>query len=1370
MTDNTLVAIYSSHQGKLSDKWAIYLHIYERVLSRLRDRKVNLLEIGIQNGGSLDIWAKYFWVAKNIIGCDINEKCDSLSYEDSRISVIVGDANSDDVESTISKVYSKLDIIIDDGSHRSSDIVKTFSRYFPLLNDDGIFLAEDLHCSYWIEFEGGLFDPTSSMAFFKCLADIINHEHWGISSKRSSVLEPFMRTYGVSFSEDELDHIHSIEFINSMCVVRKNAPIKNRLGARIQVGQEASIEQILAIPGSVSSPADQVRNPFSQTQILPEDDIVQLRKSKQEIESAHMLAERRVFDAENAIAVANTRASIAQRHSWTMMEKIQKSNQEIQSNHGNLIDARDRAIAFEKLAIERQIAINEILNSTSWRAAWPIRWAGRQRKRALRIIRLLPASVERAGGIGRLTLRLISILRGSGLKGVRNSLRIIETNSGLNTNSLKHGSENYSTRDPLEDVARKIYYEQQGELTPSEIIEITNKFTIKPLISVLMPVYNTPGKWLIRAIESLREQLYENWELCVVDDFSPTSEQREILAKFQRLDSRVRFSALEMNGGISAASNTALDMARGEFVALVDHDDELPPDALFWIANAIDENPAVDFIYTDECKIDDSEDRRLFHFLFKPDWSPELMFNGMLTGHLTVYRKNTVDALGGFRSEYDFSQDYDLALRMSEVAKSIVHIERVLYLWRSIPGSAASGGKDFARESNIAALDDAILRRGIVGAAVPLSHANYVSVTIPKNTTVSIVMPSDSFQNVKLALNSILNNTTYLGYEVIVVCNGPLAERLTEEFGGVSNVNFLHYNKKYNFSDKCNEGARAASGNIVVFYNDDVFPAQDDWIERLVEYLFVPGVGGVSPKLLHKDETIQYAGMIAGTPGLGGTAYNNVRRDANDSFLSQHKYVRNVSILSGACFAIKRAVFWEAGGFDAVNTPDGHSDMDLSFKLLKAGYRCAYTPYSVLFHVGNHSWGEKKKKYKADIFMLKRWGNYLSRDPNFTDSMKLVLYHDFRFNYKIFASHIDPTKEYTGLDVLFATDSLMYFDGFGAFIRGISAVQKSNGFSVVVAPTDGPLRAVLEKQGVVVIVDESLNQKHFLFERFARNFDSVVVGSKSLANAVAQLIAIKRLSVVWWLYDLNAENLDWVRENIGSSNGIQVLFGSGQNCEPISDEARFNVIHTGIEDERCRMLPSSKFDSCTVALAGAHFNLRSRSLFSDAINLLPKKISNHCRFVMFSANEVSKSEPKLTISYSDSEILAPTVEHVAFNNRDQLLQMLNEVDVIVCCAGDEASLNDAISALMLAKPLIVCSSIRLSCMIEDGESGLIFDDAKVESLAEMIAKVVSDPVKAGRIGLLGRAVYEAELTADAFSEKFLRLIQGQEELRLPVVQ
>lgn len=235
-----------------------------------------------------------------------------------------------------------------------------------------------------------------------------------------------------------------------------------------------------------------------------------------------------------------------------------------------------------------------------------------------------------------------------------------------------------------------------------------------------------------------RAILYE-LELCVVNDCSPSTDQKDLLLRMAASDPRIKVRRLEKNGGISAASNAAFEMAEGEYIALLDHDDELTPDALFRVVEAINAQPDADFIYSDECKIDDTPDRRLFHFILKPDWSPEIMFNGMITGHLTVYSKELVENVGGFRSEYDFSQDYDLALRASEVAERIVHIERILYLWRSIPGSAASGGKDFARESNIAALNDAMRRRGIPGEASPLPNAKLLPrISAPSQSAPSV--------------------------------------------------------------------------------------------------------------------------------------------------------------------------------------------------------------------------------------------------------------------------------------------------------------------------------------------------------------------------------------------------------------------------------------------------------------------------------------------------------------------------------------------------------------------------------------------------------------------------------------------------------
>jgi hypothetical protein len=259
-----LETLYEEHTGKVSDRWSIYLSEYNRLLADYRDKPIALLEVGVQNGGSLEVWSRFFPAAKQLVGCDINPLCGELVFADQRISVVVGNANSNEVQQAVLACAPRLDIVIDDGSHRSSDIAKTFARYFPYIEDGGVFIAEDMHCSYWQEFEGGLFDPLSSIAFFKQLADVVNHEHWGVPEPPSSVLKPFFEKYQLQMTDVELQHVHSIEFINSMCVVRKQRPERNRLGPRFIVGKIATV-----VPGhwdlheSSSYALDQTRNPLT---------------------------------------------------------------------------------------------------------------------------------------------------------------------------------------------------------------------------------------------------------------------------------------------------------------------------------------------------------------------------------------------------------------------------------------------------------------------------------------------------------------------------------------------------------------------------------------------------------------------------------------------------------------------------------------------------------------------------------------------------------------------------------------------------------------------------------------------------------------------------------------------------------------------------------------------------------------------------------------------------------------------------------------------------------------------------------------------------------------------------------------------------
>lgn len=279
MTKQTLEQLYAEHSGKVSDKWAIYLVEYERIFGEYRDKPVTLLEIGVQNGGSLEIWSRFFTNAQKLVGCDINPDCARLVYEDPRIAVVVGDANSDAVQSIVLLHAPVFDVMLDDGSHRSSDIVKSFARYFPHLADGGVFVVEDLHCSYWAEYEGGLFDPFSSITFFKRLADIVNHEHWGIAKSRSDILRGFFLKYDFQIDEDVLTHIHSIEFVNSMCVIRKEAPQNNSLGIRFIAGLDESIVPMaMALQSSSLLPMSQTGNAWTARIMPPDEDVLRLEE------------------------------------------------------------------------------------------------------------------------------------------------------------------------------------------------------------------------------------------------------------------------------------------------------------------------------------------------------------------------------------------------------------------------------------------------------------------------------------------------------------------------------------------------------------------------------------------------------------------------------------------------------------------------------------------------------------------------------------------------------------------------------------------------------------------------------------------------------------------------------------------------------------------------------------------------------------------------------------------------------------------------------------------------------------------------------------------------------------------------------------
>lgn len=346
LAGQALADLYASHRGKVSDKWTVYLKVYEELFRPYRARRLRLLEIGIQNGGSLEIWGRYFEAAAVLIGCDINVACAQLRYDDPRIHVVVGDANTDEAERAIAVHADRFDVIIDDGSHRSSDIIRSFVRYFPKLEQGGIFVVEDLHCSYWHDFEGGLVDPWSSMSYLKRLADVINHEHWGTPYRRAEVLRSFENRYGAALDEESLAQIHSIEFFNSVCVIRKRAREDNRLGPRVVVGTDAiTAAQLLAQHGALAVPEGQNANGWSVLPPLPEDELLELRSQKENWLQS---------EAEWRAEVEGLRARLGMKD-----EQLKSTQVQVEECGGQLIALKNE--------------LGAVRASTSWRVTSPMR-------------------------------------------------------------------------------------------------------------------------------------------------------------------------------------------------------------------------------------------------------------------------------------------------------------------------------------------------------------------------------------------------------------------------------------------------------------------------------------------------------------------------------------------------------------------------------------------------------------------------------------------------------------------------------------------------------------------------------------------------------------------------------------------------------------------------------------------------------------------------------------------------------------------------------------------------------------------------------------------------------------------------------------
>ncbi|MFZ0916837.1 MAG: glycosyltransferase family 2 protein [Candidatus Udaeobacter sp.] len=527
------------------------------------------------------------------------------------------------------------------------------------------------------------------------------------------------------------------------------------------------------------------------------------------------------------------------------------------------------------------------------------------------------------------------------------------------------------------------------------------RFHYSPLISVLLPVYNSNLRWLRRAISSVEKQLYPHWELCVVDDASTHPKLWPFLQRCARRNPRIKVMRRTENGHISAASNDALDFAKGDFVALLDHDDELAPTALYFMALALNKNRDLQLLYSDEDKLD-AQNRR-FEPYFKSDWNPELFLAQNFISHLSVYRTDLIRRLGGFRIGLEGSQDYDLALRCIEQIRpeQIEHLARVLYHWRITKESTAGDAmaKPYAQEAARRAVQEHLDRRGITATVTP-SHDIYLHTKYALPTErfmVSIVIPTrDKASSLQKCLESIFQKTDYRNYEVIVLDNGSCDAETLEFFAVLKKNERIRVERiedAFNYSRLNNRGVEMSRGTFVALLNNDVEVINDDWLSEMVSRAMQPVVAMVGARLWYPNGTIQHGGVIVGAGGIAGHAHAGLRRNDPDYFARAH-LAQDLSAVTAACALVRREVYLQVGGFDE-NLAVAFNDVDFCLRLREAGYRIVWTPYAELIHHESVSRGvddstQKQTRFLAEVdYMNSKWGDILNRDPFYNPNLSL---------------------------------------------------------------------------------------------------------------------------------------------------------------------------------------------------------------------------------------------------------------------------------------------------------------------------------------------------------------------------------------------
>ncbi|MEG5265967.1 glycosyltransferase [Pseudomonas sp. JDS28PS106] len=744
----------------------------------------------------------------------------------------------------------------------------------------------------------------------------------------------------------------------------------------------------------------------AETQAIKEND----RRDLMDVEDRHS-SELAAIQAEHSIVLENHRMALTELRSEylaqqerhrTALADIEAENLELRERHRQEIaelqverlysqDREHRNLAHKDTQIdELNLGLSALQSSYSWKITAPLRRLARAAYRAKRIAASLRSIIRRGGGVVSTTRKALEVWRSQGISGVIAQARWVH--------NMPAGTPEVPDRHDY-----GLWIKNYDTLDDARIEGIKNdvaSWDDAPLISVIMPVYNPPIDLLMEAVESVRAQLYPHWELCIADDASSDPEVKNYLRDLTVQENRVKVVFRESNGHIVQASNSALALAQGQYIALMDNDDLLASHALYCVARAIRENPDAGLIYSDEDKVDINGVRSAPYF--KPDWNEFLFRSQNVICHLAAYRRTLVEQVGQFREGYEGAQDYDLALRCADALdrRQIVHIPHVLYHWRIHAGSTALGGdeKPYAALAGVRALDDHLQRKGGIGTAELLPLGMYrVRYTLPNVLPlVSLVIPTRNAHGlVKQCVDSIRNLTTYPHYEIILIDNGSDDPDSLEYFALLNQeerIRVLRDDGPFNYSALNNRAVQMAQGELIGLINNDIEVISPGWLDEMVSIALQPQVGAVGARLWYPDDRLQHGGIIVGLGGVAGHSHKYLPKGA-PGYFCRGELIQEFSAVTAACLIVKKSVFEEVDGLNENHLKIAFNDVDFCLKVQEAGYVNVWTPYAELYHHESATRGvedtaEKQARFAEEIqYMKSRWPNILddyAYSPNLT--------------------------------------------------------------------------------------------------------------------------------------------------------------------------------------------------------------------------------------------------------------------------------------------------------------------------------------------------------------------------------------------------